>query len=147
MNPNSIVSIYGEVTEKPKFYKDNNGNEFAARFDVSVKRNYRNKHGKYTDDLIPVKYVFNDPGRQTFAHFIKQGAQVLVVGTLKTNSGALYVESDSVSFDNWTRMNMDFTQETPDIKIDRNDKGQDKSAGKIILNDFIVDCSMPYSPT
>lgn len=106
MNPRSMVSLYGRVAEAPHFLKDGQGNEFALRMPVAVKRNYRSKDGEYHEDVIPVKYKYEEELKQ-FVHGIETGDLVSISGTLRSESykgkKLFYVLADALSFDEQTR--------------------------------------------
>lgn len=106
MNPWNNASLYGRVNDTPLFLKDGKGNEFAARMPLAVKRNFRNKNGEYMEDIITVKYLF-DEGRSGFAHSIEPGDILQLSGTIRTESyngkQSLIILTDSISFDEMTR--------------------------------------------
>lgn len=106
MNPGNVVNLYGTVESHPEFLRDPKGTEFAVRLNLAVKRSFRNKDGKYENDVIPVKYRF-DEGRASFAHSIEPGDIMQVSGSLRIEpykgNSLVYVITDSVSFDEETR--------------------------------------------
>ena len=100
-----MVSLYGRVKETPAFLSSS-GKEFAAKMYLCVKRNYRNKDGEYQEDVIPVKFKF-DEGREAFAHSIEAGDIIQVSGPIREETykakRLLYVMTDMISFDEMTR--------------------------------------------
>lgn len=131
MNPSNMVSLYGRVIEAPAFLSDGKGKEFAARMYVSVKRNYRNRNGEYQEDVIPVKFKF-DEGRNAFAHSIEAGDVIQVSGTIReeTYKGKqlFYVMTDMISFDEMTRIR----------------KYRNNEADKKVSADFDLDLPLPF---
>lgn len=107
INPSNIVSLYGRVLGGPVIIKDSQGTEFAIRFELSVKRGYRNRDGMYPEDAIPVKYVY-DSSRANFAHSIEPGDFLQVSGMIRTEvykgKKLFYIVSDAMSYDEETRI-------------------------------------------
>lgn len=106
INPSNIVSLYGRVLGCPVVLKDTQGTEFALRFELSVKRGYRNRDGMYPEDAIPVKYVY-DSTRANFAHSVEPGDLLQVSGMIQTEmykgKKLIYIISDAMSYDEETR--------------------------------------------
>lgn len=131
MNPGNVVTLYGRVSGTPEILKDKRGTEFAARMVLAVKRNYRNREGEYEEDMIPVKFCF-DEGRKSFAHTIEAGDLVQISGALKTESyqgkRMFYVQSDMLSFDEMTR---------------RRKYGK-KEGDQLVSGTFPIDLPLPY---
>ena len=105
MNPFNTVSLYGTLLNDPTFLTYE-GKEFACRFRVAVRRNFRNRQGNYDIDSILVKYRFES---SEFAHGLKKGDIVLISGSIvseRTNNHYLsYVDTRDVSYDEGTIKN------------------------------------------
>ena len=103
MNPFNVVSLYGTILNNPVFLSHGD-KEFACRFRLAVRRNYRNRQGVYENDPILVKYRFENT---QFAHGLREGDTVALSGSIiveKTQKGTVvaYVETKDVSYDERT---------------------------------------------
>ena len=55
MNPCNNGSYHGWLLKEPTYIKNKEGVAFQARFVLKVKRDYRNREGKYEYDYIPMR--------------------------------------------------------------------------------------------
>lgn len=83
MNPANITCQTGKLTSEPFFLKNKEGTEFAFISTLAVKRNYKNREGKYDLDYIPIRY--EGINKMKFAHMLKKDDYLTVSGTIKSD--------------------------------------------------------------
>ncbi len=104
MNPSNDTKLIGRLCDEPYFNKRKDGTEFGCSFTLAVKRNYKNKEGKYEADFVPVR--FDGEKRMKFAHMLTKGDAVVVAGAITTkhytkNGEEIYtifVQAENISF-------------------------------------------------
>ena len=104
MNPCNNGSYHGWLLKEPTYIKNKEGVAFQARFVLKVKRDYRNREGKYEYDYIPMR--ISGESRLKLAANMNPGDSLAVCGSIKTEryetNGQpcfeVYVNVDSVSF-------------------------------------------------
>lgn len=126
-NPNNNISLRGEVYGSPRILSrdsENGPEEFAARFELLVKRNYRGLDGVYRNDIIPIRYVFGE-NRKEFMYSITSGDKLSLCGSFcrEKYDGAwhCFVNAESISME----------EKAP-------------ISEEIVTADFDVNLSLPY---
>lgn len=131
LNPNNCVSLYGKIQGNVRFLSQEDGSEFAARFELEVKRNYRSCDGIYKCDVIPVKFVFPESQRE-FAHGLVPGDTLSLVGSIchetYKKKKLFYVRTESIALD----------EKTQDTRR-RTMEGEER-----VSADFEVNLPLPY---
>lgn len=104
MNPCNNGSYHGWLLKEPTYIRNKDNVIFQARFVLKVKRDYRNREGKYEYDYIPMR--ISGESRIKLAERMNPGDSLAICGSVKTDRYEadgqpcfeVYVNVDSVSF-------------------------------------------------
>ena len=83
MNPCNNGSYHGWLLKEPTYIKNKDGVVFQARFVLKVKRDYRNREGKYEYDYIPMR--LSGESRMRLAERMNPGDSLAICGSVKTD--------------------------------------------------------------
>lgn len=103
-NPHNNMTLQGRLTADPIFLTNRNGEEFQARFNLAVRRNFKTREGKYESDFLPIRY--SGQKRIDFVHRLTSGTGIIVSGAMRSEKYekdgatvyAIYVEAESISY-------------------------------------------------
>lgn len=81
-NPRNVLSLEGRISEDPSFIKTRKGVPFQVRFQMAVKRSYKNRKGEYDTDFIPVRMEGTGAKMELFQR-LKRGDSIRVLGDVR----------------------------------------------------------------
>lgn len=122
MNPCNNGIYSGWLANNPMYIKTGTGTVFQARFSLKVKREYKNKEGKYDYDYIPMR-LYGENRIKVLEH-LKKGDALSICGSVRTGT---YEVNGKKVFEMY--LNVDNITYTPSSSfLNSADKGEPEKA-------------------